>query len=75
MRLQIFSMNLSGVGRYARMVNQKKMAPARLVWHQPGRPATKSLPAVLALGSVFGSLQPACVNTEMVVMKLRDTFS
>jgi hypothetical protein len=63
---------LLGKGKegYTLSVSQKNTDPARLVWHHPGRPSTNACPALCALSSVLGSLHPACVNTEMVVMNL-----
>lgn len=55
---------------YVLKTNQKKMEPAFLVEHQPGRPRLKSSPLDSALGSLSGFLHPGCVKAEMVVIKL-----
>lgn len=47
------------------------MAPAFFVEHQPGSPLVKLSPSALACGSFFASLQPASVQAEIEVEKLR----
>lgn len=49
--------------------NQKKMAAAFLVIHQPSSPFVKSSP-LLALGSLSAFLQPASVQAEIVTTNL-----
>lgn len=50
--------------------NQKKMDPAFLVLHHPGRPFLKSSPRLSECGSLSLFLHPGCVHDEMVVTNL-----
>lgn len=50
--------------------SQRNTPAAFLVLHHPGNPFVKSSPFSLALGSLFASLHPGCVNADIVTMKL-----